>query len=117
MAERPKDRGVRRHPSPEAEAVLDRIAARHRGKGGERLLRHLARMAEAEENPPSAVVREAILDSDFSLRELAELTGVDAAGLSRFVRKSVGLTLGSLDKLAPLLGLRVISTRRAARRK
>lgn len=117
MAERPEDRGMRRRPSPEAEAALDRIAERHRGKAGERLLRHLARMEEAEESPPSAVVRDAILGSGFSLRELAELTGVDAAGLSRFVRKRVGLTLGSLDRLAPVLGLRVSSTRRATRRR
>lgn len=69
----------------------------------------LRRQSELDgEEPPSAVLRRAIKESGLSLQELSRRTGVNVSALSRFVRESVGLSLASLDRLAPELKLRVV---------
>ena len=52
-------------------------------------------------------VREAIRESGLTLKELGEKTGVDPSVLSRFVNGKRGLTLETIDRLAPTLGIRV----------
>jgi transcriptional regulator with XRE-family HTH domain len=58
--------------------------------------------------PISTAVRRAIERSGLSRYEICKATGIDKAGLSRFMTGERGLTTASLDKLAPLLGLRIV---------
>lgn len=62
----------------------------------------------------SEVLRQAIQDSGMSQNELARLTGVEQASISRFTRGERDLSLGSVDRLLPILGLEL---RRVAKSK
>lgn len=53
-------------------------------------------------------VRSAIESSSLSRYEIARRSGVDEASLSRFVNERGGLSFASIEKLAPILGLRII---------
>jgi ribosome-binding protein aMBF1 (putative translation factor) len=55
-------------------------------------------------------IRAAIERSDLSRYEIAKRSGVDQAILSRFVAGNAGLNLDSIEKLAPVLGIRVVTT-------
>jgi len=62
-------------------------------------------------------IREAISTSGTSRYALAKQVGVSESALSRFMSGKQGLTLASLDKLAEVLGLRLITTvQRVAKR-
>lgn len=58
----------------------------------------------------SETLRAAIRDSEVSLRDLGEATGIDHSQLSRFARGDRGLTIACLDRLADHFGL--VLTRR-----
>jgi transcriptional regulator with XRE-family HTH domain len=74
-----------------------------------------SRVRPRSETSASEIVRAAVRESGLSLNELARRSGVEASALSRFMNGTVGLTLTSFEKLAPVLGLRV--TRRSARQR
>jgi plasmid maintenance system antidote protein VapI len=61
----------------------------------------------------SDVLREAVVGSGLSLQRLSELTGVQRASLSRFVRGERTLRLDMADRLATYLGLELMARRRA----
>ena len=56
----------------------------------------------------SVTLRRAIADSGLTLVRLAELSGVDAGRLSRFVRRQRGLTLDAVDKLCRVFRLELV---------
>jgi len=60
---------------------------------------------------PSDVVRAAIIRSKLSLGELSRRSGVDTSSLSRFVARRNLLGLAAVDKLAPVLGLKISRNR------
>lgn len=98
-------RVTRRSDLAEASArrALDRIARLARGNPS-----RLAAFLELQRvGLPSAVLRAAIQVSGLSLGELERRAGVDRASLSRFLRGERGLTLDTVDLLAPVLGLRL----------
>jgi len=53
-------------------------------------------------------VRTAIESCGMSRYRISRETGIDAAILCRFVHGQVGLSMASLDKLAPCIGLHVV---------
>jgi plasmid maintenance system antidote protein VapI len=57
-------------------------------------------------------LRQAILNAGVSRYAIAQQTGVSEAALSRFVSGERGLTLESVDRLLPVLGLEVKATKR-----
>jgi transcriptional regulator with XRE-family HTH domain len=56
-------------------------------------------------------IRDAVRESKLSRYRICQETGIDKASMSKFVNGERGLSLASLDKLAALLELRVISER------
>lgn len=62
-----------------------------------------------------ATVREQLLaiiaDSGLSPYEIAKQSGVERSALSRFINGKGGLTVESLEKLSPVLGLKLVTTR------
>lgn len=62
----------------------------------------------SKSEPISGAIRRAIEKSGMSRYEICKATGIDKAGMSRFMSGERGLTTASLDKLAPLLGLRIV---------
>jgi plasmid maintenance system antidote protein VapI len=60
---------------------------------------------------PSEILRQAILDCGRTRYELAKETGVSQPVLSRFVNGQRDLTLATVDKLAPTLGLELVQKR------
>lgn len=52
-------------------------------------------------------LRQAIIEADMSRHRLSQLSGVDRAQLSYFVQGKRTLTLGSAEKIAEVLGLRI----------
>ncbi len=64
-------------------------------------------MRRARSSLPSDAVREAILPCGMARRQIALRTGIRETALSRFVNGHCGITLTTLDKLAPVLGLRL----------
>lgn len=54
-------------------------------------------------------VRAAIRASGLSLNRIAKETGVDVAGLSRFMAGKTNLTLTTLDRLADTFGFDVVA--------
>lgn len=56
-------------------------------------------------------IRAAVEDSEMSRYAICKLTGIDQASFSRFMRGQVGLCLDNLDRLADVLGLRLIISR------
>jgi len=59
----------------------------------------------------SQQIRQAITDSPMSMYALAEAAGVQRSMLTRFMAGEVGLTLNTVDKLAPLLGLKIVAVK------
>lgn len=55
------------------------------------------------------VIREAVRRSELTRYEIAKRSGIDQAALSRFVRGG-SLRIESLEKLCPVLGLRLTLT-------
>ena len=60
--------------------------------------------------PISDILRQAVLDSGLSLRELGRRAQVDASVMVRFANGQRSLTLPSADRLAVVLGLRLVPT-------
>lgn len=56
----------------------------------------------------SELLRQAIEQSGMSRYEIAQRSGVTEGALSFFVNGHRGLTTASIDRLAPVLGLRLI---------
>lgn len=65
----------------------------------------------------TAGVRHAIEGSGLSRYEIAKASGVSEAALSRFMSGERGLTTGTLDRLADVLGLEVVTRRGRSERK
>lgn len=64
------------------------------------------------------LIRAAIETSDLTPYEIAKRSGVDKASLSRFIAGDRSLSLESIEKLAPELGLEITAKRtRAAKKK
>jgi len=96
-----------------AKEALDRIAERHRfAADSARLAAHV----EAQAETVTAAVLTAIEGCGLSRYEIAQRSGVTEATLSRFVNGLTSLTLQNLDKLAPVIGLRVTTEKRQSRR-
>lgn len=60
---------------------------------------------------PSEILRLRIIESGSTYREMAEKTGLHLPTLWRFVNNKGGLSMGNVDKLFTLFGLRVVETR------
>lgn len=60
---------------------------------------------------PTDVIRAAINDSGMSRYQLAKLSGVTEAALSRFMTGTTGMKVSTLDRLAPFLGVKIIVER------
>jgi len=58
--------------------------------------------------PLSETLRDAIRESGLSAYALGQLAGVPRTVLSDFLARRSGLTLDSLDKIAPHLGLKLL---------
>lgn len=61
------------------------------------------------------VLRAAIIDSELSRYEIAKLSGVAASVLSRFVSGERGMTLTAAAKVAKVLGLVLVKTKRGTK--
>jgi len=61
-------------------------------------------------------LRRAVEESDMSLVQLAERSGVNKGILSRFLRRERSMTLGTAARLAEVLGLELRRTRSRKRR-
>jgi len=55
------------------------------------------------------ILREAILNCGLNQTELAELTGVEQASISRFVRGQRDLSLANIELLLPVIGVEVVA--------
>lgn len=64
-------------------------------------------MTHGEKRKLSGVLRRSITDSGLSLSEIARRSGVDKGALSRFMSSKGGLTLESIERLAPTLGIEI----------
>ena len=64
----------------------------------------------------SAVLRQAIMNSDQNRDSISHATGIDRAALSRFVHRQVGLNTTSVDILADYLGLKLVPKGKKTRR-
>jgi transcriptional regulator with XRE-family HTH domain len=53
-------------------------------------------------------IRDAIENSDLTAYQIAKRSGVDKAALSRFLTAGKALTVESIEKIAPVLGLEVV---------
>jgi transcriptional regulator with XRE-family HTH domain len=58
---------------------------------------------------PSDRVRRAVADSGLSNCQICRAAGLNEAVLSRFMAGTRGLSLATLDALAPVLGLEVVA--------
>jgi plasmid maintenance system antidote protein VapI len=67
--------------------------------------------------PLTEQLREAILNADKSRYRIAKETGVNEAGLSRFVNHVAGLSLDSIDKIGECLDLEITARNPAPKRK
>ena len=67
----------------------------------------MAKAAKKQGPSISETVREAIAESGLSAYALAQLGGVSRSVVSAFLSKERSLTLDTLDKLAPHLGLKL----------
>ncbi|MCL4190692.1 MAG: helix-turn-helix domain-containing protein [Thermoguttaceae bacterium] len=73
-------------------------------------------MSKKRPTPPSEQLREIIRDCGMTRYELACRSGVQQSALSRFMAGTVGLSLESLDRLAPVLGLSIVRKRQRAKK-
>lgn len=62
-------------------------------------------------------LRQAILTSDVTQAELARRSGVPREVLSRFTRGLTGMSLGSVDAICEVLGLRLVGPKRIRKRR
>jgi hypothetical protein len=53
-------------------------------------------------------MRLSITKSGYTLYALGNLTGIDQTALGRFVRRERGMTIANLDKLAAVLGWKLV---------
>ena len=69
-------------------------------------------MARQQKPSMTTMIRRAIQESGVSQRELCRRAGIDSGNLSKFLSGSPsgsrGMTVRSLEKLAPLLRLRLV---------
>ena len=67
-------------------------------------------MPKKRTKPPllSEQIRRAVNESGISAKELCRETGIDKAAMSRFRAGKVGLTMENLDKVAAVIGLRIV---------
>ena len=65
-------------------------------------------MTAAERRRLLDELRSAIQTSNLSTYEIAKRSGVDKAALSRFLTAGKTLTVESIEKLAPVLGLQIV---------
>ncbi len=69
-------------------------------------------MARQQRPNMTTMIRRAVQQSKVSRRELCRQAGIDAGNLSKFLSGSPsgsrGMTVRSLEKLAPLIGLRLV---------
>ena len=69
-------------------------------------------MARQQKPSMTVMIRQAIQESKVSRRELCRQANIDPGNLSKFMSGSRGgsrgMTIRSLEKLAPLLGLRLV---------
>lgn len=65
-------------------------------------------MTKREQAELSRAIRTAIEGSALSRYEIAKRSGVTEASLSRFMNGKVGLSVESIEKLAPVLGLQIV---------
>ena len=72
-------------------------------------------MARKRQPTVSGQLRKAIVDSDQSLRLIAEKCGVNDAQLSRFMRNERGLTTKTVDRLCEYLDLELRSSKQKGR--
>ena len=63
----------------------------------------------------SDVVRRALLTSGLSMYRISAESGICASQLSRFLSREVGITLDTLDKLAPVLSLKLVVQKPASK--
>lgn len=62
-------------------------------------------------------LRQAILEADITQAELARRSGVPREVLSRFTRGLTGMSLGSVDAICAVLGLRLVGPKRRRERR
>lgn len=65
-------------------------------------------MPKRKPTPPSKSLKDAIRKSGLTWKELAELSEVDAAAISRFMASERSLTLPAVDKLCAVLNLSLL---------
>lgn len=53
-------------------------------------------------------IRSAVRECDLEPAEIARQSGVNKAALSRFLSGARGLSVESIEKIAPVLGLRIV---------
>jgi transcriptional regulator with XRE-family HTH domain len=58
-------------------------------------------------------LRKAIVESGWQQKEIAEAAGIERALLCRFLAGRSGFSMNSLDRLAAVLGLRLVRTKGA----
>lgn len=61
-------------------------------------------------------IRKAIDRSDMSKYAICKAAEIDQSVMSRFMARKAGMTLESLDRLAAVLDLRIVSGRKARRK-
>ena len=73
-------------------------------------------MARQQKPSMTVMIRRAVQESKVSRRELCRQANIDPGNLSKFLSGSPsgsrGMTVRSLEKLAPLLGLRLVQNDR-----
>lgn len=72
--------------------------------------------ANNDREPMTTAVKQAIEQSGLTRYEICKQSGVTQAALSRFMNGVAGLSLATLDRLAPVLGLRIVVDRPKRRR-
>ncbi len=73
-------------------------------------------MTAAEKRRIAEQIRTAIDESNLTPSEIARRSGIDKSIISRFMSGKGGLTLESIEKLAPVLGLRIVGGKRLKKR-
>jgi len=67
-------------------------------------------MTERQKKRLADQIRAAIRSSELSRYEIARQTGVHEASLSRFVNGKGSLSFESIERLAPVLGLKIVAS-------
>ena len=62
------------------------------------------------ESPVTDEVRRALAESRLSRYEISRQTGIEQSALARFLSGKRGLWTVTLDRLVPVLGLKIVST-------